>query len=278
MVCAAVNISTAQISTPRPSPAGMVSSTVGLTDVTIDYFRPKVKGRKIFGEGDDYLQPYGQTWRAGANSGTKLTLSTDVTLGGQTVKAGEYLIFTVPGKDEWSFMLYSDLTLGGNVAGYDKANEVVNVKVKPMMLSTPVETLTYNIADISEDNTNATIELAWADVSVKVPMTVDFDADVMAQIEANTKVNPRNYVTAANYYFNAGKDLEQALKWMDMYLAVGDNSEQFWNVHTKAQILAKIGKKKEAKATAEESLAKAKANEQGDFGYIKRNEDLIKSL
>lgn len=278
MVCAAVNISTAQISTPRPSPEGMVSSTVGLTDVTIDYFRPKVKGRKIFGEGADFLQPYGQTWRAGANSGSKLTLSTDVILGGQTVKAGEYLIFTVPGKDEWSFMLYSDLSLGGNVAGYDKANEVLNVNVKPMMLSNPVETLTYNIADISEDNTKAAIEIAWADVSIKVPMTVDFDTDVMAQIEKNTKVNPRNYVTAANYYFNAGKDLEQALKWMDMYLAVGDNSEQFWNVHTKAQILAKMGKKKEAKATAEESLAKAKTNEQGDFGYIKRNEDLIKSL
>ena len=270
--------SMAQISTPRPSPAGSVMSTVGLTDVTIDYFRPKVKGRKIFGEGDAFLQPYGQTWRTGANSGSKLTLSTDATIGGQTVKAGKYLIFTVPGKDEWSFMLYSDVSIGGNIAGYDKSKEVLNVKVKPTMLSTPVETMTFNIADISDDNTMAAIELTWADVSIKVPMTVNFDDEVMAQIKKYTQVDPDNYADAADYYFNNGKDLEQALKWMNMYLAVGDNNKQFWNVHTKAKILAKMGKIKEAKAAAEESMAKAKASPQGDFGYIKMNEELIKSL
>ncbi|MDH5365526.1 MAG: DUF2911 domain-containing protein, partial [Cyclobacteriaceae bacterium] len=192
--------------------------------------------------------------------------------------AGEYLIFTIPGKDEWSFMLYSDLSLGGSVAKYDKAKEVLSTTVKPTMLAQATETLTYNISDISEDNTTANIELTWADVSIKVPMKVDYDAIVMAQIEKNTKVNIGNYSAAANYYFNTGKDLEQALEWMNLYLAEGKNSDQFWNLHTKAKILAKMGKKKEAKAAAEESLAKAKASANGDFGYIKRNEDLLKSL
>lgn len=274
----APNMINAQINTPQASSAGSVSSTVGLTDVKIDYSRPKLKGRQIFGEGSDFLQPYGQIWRAGANSGSVLSLSTDVEIAGQKVEAGEYLIFATPGKDEWSFMLYSDLSLGGNVAKYDKANEVLATTVKPTMLSTPVETLTYNISDISEDNTTANIELTWADVSIKVAMKVDYDTEVLAQIEKNTKVDPRNYVAAANYYFNTGKDLEQALKWMNLYLAEGNNSDQFWNVHVKAQILAKMGNKKEAKAVAEESLAKAKASENGDFGYIKRNEELIKSL
>ena len=268
----------AQIDVPQPSPAGSVYSKVGLTDVTIDYFRPSVKGRQIFGEGDDFLQPYGQTWRSGANSGSKITLSTDVKIGDSDVKAGEYLIFTVPGKDEWKFMLYSDLSIGGNVGAYDKTNEVANVSVKPMTLSTPVETLTFDIADISENSTSANIQLSWANVSIKVPMTVSFDAEVMASIEKNTKVNPSNYVAAANYYLNAGKDLNQALEWMNMYLAVGDNGKQFWHVHTKAKILAKLGNKKEAKATAEKSMELAKAYPAGDFGYIKRNEDLIKSL
>ncbi|MEQ8244241.1 DUF2911 domain-containing protein [Fulvivirga sp.] len=268
----------AQIETPAPSPAGSVYSKVGLTDVTIEYSRPKVKGRKIFGEGSDFLQPYGQLWRAGANAGSKLIISTDITFGGTAVKAGEYLIFATPGKDEWSVSLYSDISLGGNVGGYDKSKEVALATVKPRTLSTPVEVLTYNISDISDDNTTAAIELRWSDVSVKVPIKVDFDAQVMASIEANTKVNPGNYVAAANYYLAAGKDLNQALKWMDMYLAVGENSKQFWHVHTKAQIQAKMGDKKAAKETATKSMELAKASPNGDFGYVKRNEDLIASL
>jgi hypothetical protein len=268
----------AQISTPSASPAGSVYSKVGLTDVTIEYSRPKVKGRKIFGEGSDFLLPHGQLWRAGANAGSFLTLSTDVNIGGTDVKAGKYLIYATPGKDEWTFMLYSDLDLGGNVGSYDKANEVLSTTVKANKLASSVEALTYNISDLSEDNTSANIELAWADVSIKVPMKVSFDAQVMADIEANTKVNPSNYVAAANYYLNAGKDLNQALKWMDMYLATGENAKQFWHIHTKARIQAKLGDKKGAKETAMKSMELAKASEQGDFGYVKRNEDLIATL
>ncbi len=268
----------AQIQTPQPSPAGSVYSKVGLTDVTIEYSRPKVKGRQIFGEGSDFLQPYGQLWRAGANAGSKLIISTDITFAGTAVKAGEYLIFATPGKDEWSVSLYSDISLGGNVGGYDKSKEVALAKVKPTTLASNVEALTYNISDLSDDGSKAAIELTWANTSVKVPISVDFDSQVMASIEANTKVNPGNYVAAANYYLAAGKDLNQALKWMDMYLAVGENGKQFWNVHTKAQIQAKMGDKKGAKETAMKSLEMAKASPNGDFGYVKRNEDLIASL
>jgi hypothetical protein len=274
----ASNISIAQIASPQASSAGSVSATVGLTDVKIDYFRPKVKGRKIFGEGKDYLQPYGVLWRAGANSGSKLTLSTDVKIGGTKVAAGEYLIFATPGASDWSFMLYSDISLGGNTGDYDKTKEVMMATVKSSKLATPIENLTYNITDISENNTSANIELTWADVSVKVPMTVDFDAAVMASIEKNTQVNPSNYTAAANYYMNSGKDLTKALEWMNMYLAIGENAGQFWHIHTKARILAKMENKKEAIATAKESLEKAKAAAGGDFGYIKRNEELIASL
>ncbi len=266
---------TAQIDIPQPSPAGSVYSKVGLTDVTIDYFRPKVKGRKIFGEGDDFLQPYGQLWRAGANSGSKLTLSTGVKIGGQDVDAGEYLIFITPGAGSFTFKLYSDLSLGGNVNSYDKENEVLSIDAQLTGLSNPVEALTYNISDLSEDNTSAKIELTWENVSVKVPMTVEFDEIVLKDIEAKTQVPPGNYVAAANYYLTAGKDLKQALEWMNKYLTIGENSGQFWHVHAKARILAAMGKKEEALKTAQDSLEKAKSYANGDFGYIKRNEDLI---
>lgn len=268
----------AQITIPQPSPAGSVTTQVGLTDVHIDYFRPKVKGRMIFGEGDSFLQPYGQLWRTGANAGSKISFSTDVEVAGTPVAAGEYLIFTVPGASEWHFMLYADLSLGGNVASYDETHEVLRTTVTPMQLSMPVETLTFNIADISEDNTTAHIEMAWADVSIKVPVKVDFDATVMAAIEANTRVDANNYIQAATYYHTTGRDLNQALEWVNLYFAEGTHSHEFWNIHLKAQILAKLGNAQEAIATAEESMTKAQANENGDFGYVKRNQDLIAEI
>ncbi|WP_420575869.1 DUF2911 domain-containing protein [Ekhidna sp.] len=268
---------TAQIATPQPSPAGSVSSTVGLTEVSIDYFRPGVKGRKIFGSGDQYLEQYGEVWRTGANAGTMVSFSTDVKVAGQDVKAGEYQMVSIPGESEWQVMLISE-PIGGNEGAYDESKAVVKTTVKPSAPKNTVERMTFQIADISEDNTSANIQFAWENVMWNLPIEVNFHEAVMKDISAKTQVNPQNYVAAANYYFSSGENLEQALKWMNMYLSIGENANQFWHVHTKAQILAKMGKKKEAIAAAQDSMAKAKAFEQGDFGYIKRNEDLIASL
>jgi len=267
---------TAQITTPAPSPAGSTYSKVGLSDITINYSRPKVKGRKIFGEGEDYLQPFGNLWRTGANSGTIITTSTDMKVEGQDLPAGEYMLLTIPGKDSWTVIFYKDKSIGGNMTKHKDEDDQIKVTVKPSTLTEAVENLTFNIADISEDNTTAAIELAWENTSVKVGITVNFDDAVMESIKKNTSVNERNYVAAANYYFNNGKDLNQALTWMNMYLE--NHPKEFWNIHTKAQIQAKLGDKKGAKATAQQSLELAKASEGGDFGYIKRNEDFIKSL
>jgi hypothetical protein len=267
--------SMAQIQIPIASPDASVYTKVGLTDIKVDYNRPKVKGRKIFGQGDQFLEQYGKIWRTGANNGTLISFSDPVKVEGKEVPAGKYLIFSIPGANEWTVMLYSDLSIGGNAAAYDTSKELVRFNVKPKKLADPVETFTVNIADISEDNTTAFIEIAWADVSVKFKVQVSFDERVMKAIEANTKVNPANYLTAARYFFENGKDLKQALTWIDMYLAVNDR--QFWNWHLKAQIQKAMGDKKGAKETAQKSLDLAKAAP-NDFGYIKLNEDLIKSL
>ncbi len=266
----------AQITTPASSPEGSTYSKVGLTDITIDYARPKAKGRKIFGEGDDFLVPFGKLWRTGANSGSIITISTDIKVEGQDLPAGEYVLLTIPGKDNWTVIFYKDTSIGGNMSAHKEEDNQLKVTVKPTKLVEPVENLTFNISDISEDNTKAAIQLAWENTSVKVGIEVNFDEAVMADIAAKTVVNDRNYVAAANYYFNNDKDLAQALKWMDMYLE--NHPKEFWNVHTKAKIQAKMGDKKGAKETAKQSLELAKASERGDFGYIKRNEELIKSL
>ncbi len=268
----------AQIDTPQPSPAGSVTAKVGLTDVEITYYRPQMKGRKIFGSGDDFLLQYGVMWRAGANQGTVVKFSTDVKFGGTDVKAGEYKLLAKPGKDEWTVVLDSDLSVGGDVSKYSEDSAEAVAKVKPLKLGSAVGTLTYNVSDLTEDGTGASIELAWENTSVKVPITVAFDEIVMKSIEENTKVNAGNYRAAAAYYVSSGRDLDQAIKWFDMYLAEGNNGSHFWVLHQKAQAQAKKGDKKGAIKTAQLSIEKAKAWPDGDFGYVKRNEDFIAGL
>ncbi len=276
LMTALIWISEAQIKTPQPSSAGSVSAVVGLTDVTIDYSRPKAKGRKIYGAGSDFLVPYGEIWRTGANNGTKITFSDDVEVEGKKVAKGSYLIFTWPGASEWSIALYSDLSIGGSTGRYDAAKEAAKFTVKSEKLSPMVETFTMEISDIAEDNSSAKVQIAWENTSVKFGVKVDYDAIVMKSIEANTKVNPNNLIAAAQYYYTNKKDLAQALKWTNEYLAVGDNGTQYWNVLLKAQLQKALGDKKGAEATAKQSMELAKKADNAT--YVKLNEELIKSL
>jgi hypothetical protein len=265
----------AQVLAPQASPAASVSTVVGLTDVKIDYSRPRAKGRKIFGTGTDFLVPFGAIWRTGANTGTKITFSDDVKVEGTTVAKGEYLIFSWPGATEWTIALYKDTRIGGNTDDYKAENEVVKFKVKPGKLTEKVEMFTVNITDVSDDNKSAKVELAWENTSVKFGLGVDYDAKVLKSIEASTKVAPGNYAAAAVYYAENGKDLNQALTWINEALKA--NPKAFWWVHQKAKIQAKMGDMKGARETANASIALAKENG-NDFGYVKLNEDFLKTL
>ncbi|HMQ01018.1 MAG TPA: DUF2911 domain-containing protein, partial [Cyclobacteriaceae bacterium] len=133
MICL---IAEAQIQTPQASAKASASTTVGLTDVSIDYWRPKMRGRKIYGA--DGLVPYGELWRTGANNGTVITFSDDVKVAGTTVKKGNYMLLSIPGEAEWTLILYSDPSIGGNMAGYDKAKDAVRVNVKPASVNPAV--------------------------------------------------------------------------------------------------------------------------------------------
>lgn len=279
VLCATVAFDvTAQIDAPAPSPTGTSSTKVGLTDIEIAYSRPQMKGRKIFGEGDDFLVPFGKRWRAGANRGTVITFSTDVKVADTDVPAGEYLLILTPGASTWEVILYSDKSLGSNVNGAEEDKITVKANISASKLTEAVQSLTYQITDLSEDSKNANIQMAWENTAINIPVAVNFDDIVMKAIAENTVVKPSNLMAAANYYYKADKDLDQALEWVNTYLAVEGNNKQFWNMHLKAKILAKQGNKKEAIKVANESKKLAMASERGDFGYIKRNDDLIKSL
>ena len=263
----------AQVQTPSPSPAGSVTATVGLTEVKITYSRPRIKGRKIFGEEAGHVVPFGSIWRTGANNGTKISFSDEVTVEGTKVPAGEYLIFTWPGASEWTVSLYKDLTLGGDTEHYDKAKEAASFKVKSEKLSEKVETLTFNIGDISDDSKTAKVQLAWENTSVKFTVGVDFDAKVMKSIDASTKVSAGTYLQSAVYYLETGKDLKQASEWVNK---AAEMNPAFFVLYQKARIQKALGDKAGALATSQKSLEESIKAKNRD--YQNMNEELQKSL
>jgi hypothetical protein len=254
-----------QLKTPAPSPLQKVTQNFGLSEVTVEYSRPSAKGRVVYGD----VVPFDKTWRTGANASTKITFGEDVSVAGTLVKAGTYALYSVPGVEEWSVMLYSDLKLGGNVAGYDKANEVLAIKVKPTKTADKTETFTIEFANMT--TTSMDISLVWENTIVNIPVKVDVDDKIMKSIDAAMGDN-KPYFQAANYYFENGKDLNKALEWITK--AVDANPNAYWVSHLKAKIQLKLGDADGAIATAKSSLAKATADEDG--AYIKMNEKLIK--
>ncbi|HRI80085.1 MAG TPA: DUF2911 domain-containing protein [Cyclobacteriaceae bacterium] len=264
-----------QIQTPAPSPGATLTTVVGLTDVKIEYSRPKAKGRKIFGEGNDFVTPYGHIWRTGANNGTIITFGDDVKFGGTDVPKGTYKLFSIPGATQWTVMLYKDLNMGGNdPQGYDQKNEAARASVKVDKLTEKIETFTIEIADLSENSKTANLQLMWENTSVKVPIAVDFDKKVMTSIENNTKVNPNNLFNAAVYYLENGKDLNQALTWVNA--AAAANPDGFWITYQKARIQKALGDKKGAMESSMTSKAVAEKAKNAD--YVKMNDDLMKTL
>ena len=260
----------AQVDYPSPSPLATIHQKVGVTDVKVEYSRPAKKGRILFVD----VEEFGKIWRTGANASTKISFSDDVTLEGKPVPAGEYALYSIPGKTDWTVMLYKDLSLGGNVGDYDESNEVVRVNVKAEPLTGSVESFTIDIGNVSANG--ATIALVWGEYYVPVKMEVDTDAKLSAQIESYMK-NPmasvgNNYSQAANYYLQNDKDMNSALEWIDKAIEI--NPTAFWNIQTKARILGKMENYTGAIAAAQKSTEVAKAAP-NDFGYIDANQKLI---
>lgn len=255
----------AQLKVPAPSPFQTIKQSFALSDITIEYSRPGVKGRVIFGD----VVPFGKIWRTGANQTTKITFGEDVKLEGNPVAAGTYGIYSIPNKDSWDIMLYKDLTLAGSVADYKTENEVVRFKVKPSALATKIETFTINVTDITPSTAN--IELAWEQTRVAFSVVADIDSKIMKNIEANVAKDNRPYFQAASYYYEANKDLKQALVWADK--AIEQNPKAYWVVLLKAKIQAKIKDNKGAITTAEQVITLAKEDKNDD--YVRMAEKLI---
>lgn len=236
------------IETPAPSPKARVEQRVGITDVSIDYSSPGVKGRKIWGG----VVPYDKVWRAGANAPTKLTVSRDFAFGGTQVKAGSYAVFVTPGKKTWTVVLNTDLTATQD--SHDDKNDVARVAVTPAALPALRERLIYVFSDTQDDRTN--IDLEWERVRIRVAIAIDTRGAVAAGIEKALAAAWQPHAQAANYYFNGG-DLAKALALIDRSIAIESNWRNEW---LRAQIEGKKGNKAEAAASANRALALGKGN------------------
>lgn len=270
-VCVAVLSSSieAQINTPAPSPSSKLIQTVGLTEVTVDYSRPSMRGRTIFGN----LVPFDKLWRTGANGYTLITFDTDVKIANQDVKAGTYSIFTKPGASSWEVFFYTD-TKGGGTPKTWEASKVVakaTVPVVKMGAEMAVETFTISIDDLTSDSAN--LGLLWADTYVAVNFTVPSDASVEADIKkALAGPSAGDYYAAAVYYLGQDKDINKAKEWMNKAMSMTEKPA-FWQLRQLSLIQAKSGDKKAAIATAKKS--KAAAQEAGNADYVKLNADSL---
>ena len=253
------------LKTPAPSPLQTVTQAFGLGEIKVEYSRPSIKGRVVFGE----LVPYGKMWRTGANNATKITVGEDMKINGTAVAAGTYAIYTTPNQAEWEIMLYKDLTLGGNTADYKTENELLRFKVKPVMMGDKIETFTIAFNNVT--STSCNLDIMWDKTRVSIPMAADIDGKIVKNIETIMNNDKRPYFAAASYYYDNGKDLNKALEWANK--AVEGNPDAYWVSHVKAKIQLKLNDKKGAIATATASMEKAKAEK--DDHYVDLNEKLI---
>ncbi|WP_226333270.1 DUF2911 domain-containing protein [Echinicola marina] len=259
-----------QIQMPQASPSATISQKIGLTDVKVEYSRPSVKGRKIFG----VLVPYGEVWRTGANSSTKISFNTDVIIEGKKLPEGTYALYSIPDKKEWTIILSDNLELWGSI-GYTPENDVLRFKVPVEKSRKDVETMEISFNKLTDSG--ATLNLNWEKAAISFNIETEVEAVVMSQIQDlvidQNSDNPGLLYQAASYYYSQDKDLETAHDWIER--SVKDDPK-YWTMHLKAKIEDKLGMKEEAIKSA--SLSAEMAREAKNMDYVGLNERLINSL
>jgi tetratricopeptide (TPR) repeat protein len=246
---------------PDSSPAASVSQTVGLTEIKISYHRPGVNGRKIWGA----LVPYGEVWRAGANENTTISFSSPVKLGGKPVAAGTYGLHMIPTAKEWTIIL-SNVTSAWGSYGYDAKEDALRFAVVAQPGSSFEERLSYRFDNPSENSTLAT--LRWE--KLKVPIKIDVDtpavvmADLRTQLRGLAQFSPNTWNQAAQYWLDHGGSLEEAQKFVERSIALG---ETFGNLNTRATIAEKKGDAAGAASLRQKALGLASEADLNQYGY-----------
>lgn len=258
----------AQVKTPSASPPAHLEQTVGLTQITVDYSRPHMRGRKIFGE----LVPYGKIWRTGANNWTTVSFSKDVMINDKPIKAGKYAILTVPNPNEWEVVFYTETNGGIAPQQFDESKVALRTMVKAEQLPVAIQSFMITFDDITE--TSALLEILWESTYLDLKIQVPTDQEVIASIDkAMAGPTANDYFASAVYYLNSGRDINKAKEWMDKAMGMFPEPA-YWQLRQKALIYAKAGDKKGAVAAAKASLAAAE--KAGNMDYVALNKASLK--
>lgn len=232
ILCSLLTLSTkAQLLMPQTSSAQTLIQEFGLGQVTIKYSRPNIKGRNVSAD----LAPNGEVWRTGANNATVITFTEALSMEGNPVAPGEYALFTIPGKDEWTIILNKDTKQWG-AYNYKQSEDVLRFKVQPVKLNDRAET--FSIAFNNIMPATGRLDLSWGNTRVSINMSTDVDAKVMAGIDEAMKGDKKPYYEAAIYYYENGKDLKKALEWINIVEA--SNQKAPWFKYQKGRIQLKL--------------------------------------
>jgi hypothetical protein len=265
-VCCLYFQSIAQV-VPQPSSTQTIVQGFGLGTITLTYSRPNVKGRKIFG----YVEPYDKVWRTGANSATVLKLSSDVTIDGNKVAAGEYGLFSIPGKNKWTIILSNKPKQWGAYT-YSEKDDYLRFVVMPTKLAKPLETFTMQFENVLP--TSGDLHLMWENTSLVMHFTCDIDATVMARIDSAMQTDKKPYYDAVIYYLNNNKDMTKPLEWakqLEKIPGLPLMAAKYWL----ARVQLRKGDKAAAIATAQDGI-KAATDAKSDE-YIRLNKEVIEA-
>ncbi len=244
---------------PRDSQHAKLVQRIGITDITINYHRPLVKGRKVWGS----LVPYGQVWRAGANENTTIEFTDPVTIEGKALPKGIYGLHMIPAENEWTVIFSKTATAWGSFT-YNQADDALRVTVKPQTAEMK-EALAYEVDSVTPDS--AVVTLRWEKVAVPFKVGVNTHEIVAASLH-NQLVGLSQYTwegwdDAANYFLAEKYNLDEAVKYEDRSIGV---EERFDNLMTKARLLDALNKKEDATAARNKALAMANVTQLHSYG------------
>lgn len=256
LLVSAHNLFAQAVRFPSPSSGAVLKQSIGITDVTITYSRPGVKGREVWGK----LVPYNELWRTGANMATVLEVTDEVMIEGQKLPAGKYSLFTIPAQTgEWTLVINKNPALGGT-AGYKQEEDVFRAKVKPQMQTASREWLEFSFEDLTDSSAN--VVLYWERLRLPIKMTVATQELTFAKAR-NAVANAQGAnLGFANYALQTNANLAEALKMTDASIAV---QETYRNHVIKARILEKMGKKAEAVKFLEKGITMGKEMKTAPF-------------
>ena len=264
IACASQNSYAQSLKVPQLSSSQTITQELGLGKITLTYSRPNVKGRKIFGA----MEPYGTVWRTGANAATIIQFTDNVTIEGNKVPAGEYGLFSIPDKNEWTVILNKTAHQWGAYT-YKQSDDILRFKVKTINHADPLETLTMQFNNV--DQTKCELELRWENISFSFHISTDVDTKVMANIDEIMNHDKKPYFESAMYYYENNKDLKKALEWISTAEKM-EPSAPFYKVW-KARIQLKMGDKAGALATAKQGVKLA--HDQNDKEYERLNQAVV---